>query len=111
MGNRYCTLNLVRIGTRQFFNQVKHRVMKMPYSDRGHFLGSRIDARRILCLANVYAHPSRGEGFGLAVVEAMLVGMSFVVSDEGALPEVVCEGEAGRVFKGGDEKQLGVALL
>jgi glycosyltransferase involved in cell wall biosynthesis len=29
-----------------------------------------------------------------------------VVSDEGTLPEIVCEGETGRIFKGGDEKQL-----
>jgi glycosyltransferase involved in cell wall biosynthesis len=54
----------------------------------------------------VYVHPSRGEGFGITVVEAMLVGVPVVVFDEGALPEIVCEGETGRVFKGGDEKQL-----
>jgi glycosyltransferase involved in cell wall biosynthesis len=104
--DRYYTLHLVLIGTGQLYGQVKLRVMNMPYSERVHFLDSRIDARRILGIVDVYVHPSRGEGFGLAVVEAMLVGVPVVVSDEGALPEIVCEGETGRVFKGGDEKQL-----
>lgn len=39
--------------------------------------------------ARVYAHPADREGFGIAVVEAMLGGKAVVVSDAGALPELV----------------------
>jgi glycosyltransferase involved in cell wall biosynthesis len=99
MNDRYCTLHLVLIGAGQLYEQGKLRMMNLPYSDRVHFLGSRIDVGRILAIVDVYVHLSRGEGFGPAVVEAMLVGVPVVVSDEGALPEIVCDGEAGRVSK------------
>lgn len=43
--------------------------------------------------ASVYVQPSRHEGFGMSVAEAMLAGCVPVVTRAGALPEVV--GEAG----------------
>lgn len=43
--------------------------------------------------AGVYVQPSRHEGFGIAVAEAMLAGCIPVVTAAGALPEVV--GDAG----------------
>jgi glycosyltransferase involved in cell wall biosynthesis len=46
--------------------------------------------------ASVYVQPSRHEGFGLSVVEAMLAGDIPVVSAAGALPEVV--GDEGVVL-------------
>ena len=48
--------------------------------------------------AAVYVQPSAHEGFGLSVAEAMLAGCVPVVSDRGALPEVV--GDAGVVVEG-----------
>jgi glycosyltransferase involved in cell wall biosynthesis len=48
--------------------------------------------------ASVYVQASRHEGFGLSVAEAMLAGCVPVVSEAGALPEVV--GDAGVVLSG-----------
>lgn len=45
--------------------------------------------------ASVVAHPARYEGFGLTVLEALACGSPVVVSNTGALPEVV--GDAGIV--------------
>jgi glycosyltransferase involved in cell wall biosynthesis len=42
--------------------------------------------------------PSRWEGFGLVVIEAMRRGVPVLVSNRGALPEVVGHGEAGLIF-------------
>lgn len=38
---------------------------------------------------DVYVQPSRAEGFGLSVVEAMTAGLPVVVSSAGSLPELV----------------------
>jgi glycosyltransferase involved in cell wall biosynthesis len=45
--------------------------------------------------ADAFCLPSLYEGFGLTVLEAMACGTPVVVSDRGALPEVV--GDAGLV--------------
>lgn len=66
--------------------------------ERVHFLGYVEDAT----LAGLYANatlfvlPSQEEGFGLPALEAMESGTPVIVSDAGALPEVV--GEAALTF-------------
>jgi glycosyltransferase involved in cell wall biosynthesis len=65
-------------------------------------------------LAGLYANatlfilPSQEEGFGLPALEAMASGTPVIVSDGGALPEVV--GEAGMVFCLSDSNILITAL-
>lgn len=51
------------------------------------------ELRGLMSRADVLAFPSRYEGFGLPVLEAMRAGTAVVASDVGALPEVL--GEAG----------------
>jgi glycosyltransferase involved in cell wall biosynthesis len=43
----------------------------------------------------VFVHPARWEGFGLAVLEAMLAGLPVVASNVSSLPELVLDGETG----------------
>jgi glycosyltransferase involved in cell wall biosynthesis len=53
---------------------------------------------------HVFVQPSRYEGFGLTALEAMSFGVPVVVSDGGALPEVV--GPAGSTYPAGDAVAL-----
>jgi glycosyltransferase involved in cell wall biosynthesis len=67
-----------------------------------HFVGGLFGRDLVQCMATakVYAQLSAYEAFGMAVAEAMLCGCVPVVSDRGALPEVV--GEVGFVVPYGD---------
>jgi glycosyltransferase involved in cell wall biosynthesis len=73
----------------------------MNYSqetERVHFLGYVDDETLAGLYANATAFvlPSQDEGFGLPALEAMASGTPVIVSDGGALPEVV--DEAGMIF-------------
>lgn len=51
-----------------------------------------------------YFQPSRSESFGMAVLEAMSLGVTPIVSKRGSLPEIV--DDAGIVFEFGEEGAL-----
>ena len=54
--------------------------------------------------------PSRWEAFGLVAIEAMRAGVPVLASNRGALPEVVGDGVAGRIFELEDRDALGRLL-
>lgn len=53
---------------------------------------------RVFESSTIFLFPSRMEGFGMAPVEAMACGTPAIVSDRGALPEVVRDRETGYVL-------------
>ena len=63
----------------------------------------------LLAAADVFAFPSRYEGFGGALVEAMALAVPAVVSDIGALREVV-EGTGAILVPPGDPEALAAGL-
>lgn len=78
--------------------------------ERVRFLGY-IDDETLAGLyatATVFVLPSQDEGFGLPALEAMASGTPVIVSDGGALPEVV--GEAGMIFCLSDSVGLRISL-
>lgn len=54
--------------------------------------------------------PSREEGFGLVLVEAMGCGCPVVASDIPSLRDLLLGGQAGRLFRAGDAVDLACAL-
>jgi glycosyltransferase involved in cell wall biosynthesis len=66
----------------------------------------------VLAAANVYAFPSRHEGFPVALVEALAAGLPVVASDVHGAREIVGEGDeaAGVVVSRGDAGELADAL-
>lgn len=66
------------------------------------------DRRALIAGAQVLVMPSFMEGFGIPALEAMTLGVPVIVSNRGALPEVV--GDAGLVFDPDDPEALRRAL-
>ena len=88
---------------------LKARCAQSEHRDRIHLLGQRDDVPELLAAADVFAFPSRYEGFGGALVEAMALGVPAVVSDISALREVV-EGTAATLVPAGDPEALAAGL-
>lgn len=79
-----------------------HRVFFLPFANQ-----SEMPARYLL--ADVFALPSRGlyETWGLAVNEAMHMGIPALVSDRvGCQPDLVTDGDTGWVFHADDPTHL-----
>ena len=60
--------------------------------------------------AELLVHPVRWEGFGLALLEAMLAGRPVVASAVGSVPEIVVEGETGLLVPPDDPDRLADAV-
>jgi glycosyltransferase involved in cell wall biosynthesis len=69
----------------------------LELSEYVSFPGYRDDVGLDLAASDIYLHPSIREGFGLAVVEAMLQRLPVIVAQAGALPELVEDGISGLV--------------
>jgi glycosyltransferase involved in cell wall biosynthesis len=84
---------------REYVEELKALSWRLCIADRVKFLGFRPDIYSVMKAANVICVPSLvPEGFGLVAAEAMALGKVVVVSNRGALPEVVDHGRAGLVF-------------
>ncbi|MGB5806694.1 glycosyltransferase [Castellaniella sp.] len=77
-------------------------------NDRVAFLGVRQDVPDLMRAADVFVLPSRFEGFGLVVAEAMACGTPVVATDAGGVAEVL-EG-AGILVPVGDDAALARGL-
>jgi glycosyltransferase involved in cell wall biosynthesis len=82
-----------------------------PYRDRIRRLGFVDDAvlPGLYRGARAVAYPSRGEGFGLPVLEAMACGAVVVTTEETVMAEVA--GDGARLVPIGDAGALAAALL
>ena len=77
------------------------------------FVGQRpaAETRRIVAESKALVSPSAcWETFGLAAAEAMTVGVPSVVSNVGALPDVVQDGRFGEVFEAGNVEACAAAI-
>ena len=63
--------------------------------DRLHWAGIVDDVRPFLAASDIYVQPSRSEGLGLAIMEAMRESLPVVATNVGGVPEVVADGTSG----------------
>jgi glycosyltransferase involved in cell wall biosynthesis len=60
--------------------------------------------------ADLLVHPARWEGFGLALLEAMLASLPVVATNVSSIPEIVADGETGLLVAPDDAFALAAAV-
>lgn len=83
---------------------------ELGLADSVRFTGHLTDMPALYAALDILAAPSRWEGFGLMLVEAMAAGKPIVASRVGAIPEV-CGEETALLVPPGDPPALAGALL
>jgi glycosyltransferase involved in cell wall biosynthesis len=69
------------------------------------------DVTSYMAAADVVAAPSRNEGMGRVIVEAMALGLPVVATAVGGIPAVITDGECGRLVEPEDPDVLAAALI
>jgi phosphatidylinositol alpha-1,6-mannosyltransferase len=77
-----------------------------------HFLSGLTYPQIVACYqaCEIFALPSRGEGFGLVYLEAMACGKPVIGGAHGGAPEVIDDGKTGYLVQHGDAGQLATSL-
>lgn len=78
---------------------------------RVRFLGWRTDNLQFLKALDVFVLPSRQEGMGSVLLEAMACGTPVVASEAGGIPEVVVDGVSGLLAPARDPEALAGRIL
>ena len=84
------------------------RIKAADLATRIHFAGFRGEMADVFAALDLLAAPSRWEGFGLMLVEAMAACVPVVASRVGAIPEVL--GDAGSLVPPDDPSALAAAI-
>jgi phosphatidyl-myo-inositol dimannoside synthase len=77
-----------------------------------HFLSGLSYAELAACYSacEIFALPSRGEGFGLVYLEAMACGKPVIGGAHGGAPEIIQDGVTGYLVPHGDAVQLATSI-
>ena len=89
---------------------MEERVRGLGLAPHFRFLGFRRDAPRLIPAFDVIAVPSHVEPLGNATLEAMAAGRPVVGSRVGGIPEMVVDGETGRLVAPRDAVALATAI-
>lgn len=112
-------LAIVGTGDADYVAECRRSAEENGVADRVRFVGHRADVARVLGAcdllihASCYSQPEQGtvEALGLVVLEAMAVGLPVVATAAGGPPEMVIEGQTGRLVTPGDPEALAAAVL
>jgi glycosyltransferase involved in cell wall biosynthesis len=101
------TVHGVVVGAGGLEAELKRRAETDDLKGRVHFLGHRDDVPRILRSIDVFCLPSRQEGLGTSVLDAMASATPVVAAAGGGIPEMVEDGQSGILVPADDPSSLG----
>ena len=96
--------HVVLLGRGPLERSIRREIAASGLASRVHLAGFRPDAPRWLPALDLLLHPALKEGLGLAVLEAMSVGVPVAASAAGGLVDIVDDGVSGVLVPPGDAR-------
>ncbi len=90
--------------------QLRHQVRQAGLEDRVSFLGEIRDVPALLAELDIFAFPTRMEGCGVALLEAMASGLACVATNVPGPRDVIEPGKSGLLVPSRDAEALARAL-
>jgi glycosyltransferase involved in cell wall biosynthesis len=93
--------------------RLKEKAKKLNLSNHVIFSGYVSEAEKVghYRLADAFVMPSRGEGFGIVILEAMACGVPVVASEADGSKEATRDGEMGILVDPADKEKLKNAII
>jgi glycosyltransferase involved in cell wall biosynthesis len=104
-------VRFVAVGQGPLHAEVHALHARLGLGDRLLLLGHRPDAVRVMAACDVFVLASLYEGLGVAVMEALALGLPVVATAVGGVPEVVQHGREGLLVPPGRPHTLASALM
>lgn len=108
--DRHPDAQLVVLGEGPLRGELEALVRSLHLDEAVHLPGRVGDVTWWYRRASVVVHPARWEGFGLALLEAMLCARPIVAAAVSAVPEIVVDGETGILVPPEDVDALAGAI-
>jgi len=107
---RHPRLGLCIVGDGRLRASLQDLARELGLQERVFFAGAQTDVRPWLAAFDLFLMPSRREGMGIAILEAMAMGKPVVASRTGGIPEVVIDGRTGVLVPPDDPRILAAAV-
>ncbi len=98
-------------GSGKLENQIKSMIKKLDLNNEVSMIGFRDDVPDILQSLDILAIPSKFEGLGTIILDALQAGCCVVATEVGGIPEMIIHGKTGLLSPVGDEHAFCENLL
>jgi glycosyltransferase involved in cell wall biosynthesis len=94
----------------EFRARLDTRIADLGLQKHFRFVGFERDIFNLLSISDMLVHPSHSEGFGIAILEAMAVGLPVVATRCGGPEEMIESGKSGLLVPVSDPAALSAAM-
>jgi len=99
-------LRLVLVGDGPLYDSLQVYISEIGISDLVWMAGDRDDIPQLMQLMDIFVLPSLAEGISNTVLEAMATGLPIIATNVGGNPELISDGENGRLITVDDDQCL-----
>lgn len=89
---------------------LKNLSKKLNVENNVKFIGLRYDIDELLKVSDIFAHPSKREGLGIAPLEAMATGLPIITSNIQGIKDYSVTGETGYALDPNDANGYAIAI-
>ncbi len=104
-------VKLVIVGEGPERKKLEKLIKNLNLDDKVTLTGTQNEIARLLKSSDLFVLPSLREAFGLAIVEAMDVGIPVIGSNTGGIPEIIEDGKTGLLVEPKDLESLKDKIL
>ncbi len=102
---RFMVVGEASRGEEEYANRIKKLALQYELGNL-IFTGFRSDTRDVLSAMDIFVFPSHSEAFGIALAEAMAMGIPSVCSDSDGILDIAVDGETSWLFRNKDGGDL-----